>query len=92
MCRLIRRDVGPTLWVMKGEDSKSGATGLVRSCAGRRGDQFRSQTLAPGLELLEAWFAGTAYDRHRHDTYAIGLTDSGVQCFTYRGARQASMW
>jgi AraC-like DNA-binding protein len=46
---------------------------------------------AAGVELLRAWFAGEAYRRHRHDTYAIGLTDSGVQVFDYRGARRASL-
>jgi AraC-like DNA-binding protein len=44
----------------------------------------------PGLERIEAFFAGHAYDPHRHDTYAIGLTLSGVQSFDYRGARADS--
>jgi AraC-like DNA-binding protein len=39
---------------------------------------------------LRAWFAGEAYAKHRHDTYAIGLTDCGVQVFDYRGSAQAS--
>jgi AraC-like DNA-binding protein len=39
-----------------------------------------------GVQRLSAWFAGAAFARHRHDTYAIGLTDSGVQRFHYRGA------
>lgn len=43
-----------------------------------------------GVELLRAWFAGKAYEKHRHDTYAIGVTDCGVQVFDYRGAVQAS--
>jgi len=43
-----------------------------------------------GVELLRAWFPGRAYSKHRHDTYAIGLTDSGVQVFQYRGAVHAS--
>lgn len=38
-----------------------------------------------GIELLEAWFSGRAYDTHRHDTYAIAVTDVGVQSFDYRG-------
>jgi AraC-like DNA-binding protein len=42
------------------------------------------------VELLQAWFAGHGYDRHRHDTYAIGLTDVGVQAFDYRGAARIS--
>jgi len=44
------------------------------------------RTWAPGegVELLRAWFGGRAYARHRHDTYAIGLTEAGVQTFDYR--------
>ena len=38
--------------------------------------------------MLQAWFAGHGFDRHRHDTYAIGLTDVGVQAFDYRGAAE----
>jgi AraC-like DNA-binding protein len=43
-----------------------------------------------GIELLSAWFAGRAYTRHRHDTYAICVTDVGVQVFDYRGATRIS--
>jgi len=43
-----------------------------------------------GVELFSAWFAGQAYQKHRHDTYAIGVTDSGVQVFDYRGSGRAS--
>jgi AraC-like DNA-binding protein len=39
----------------------------------------------PGLERIEACFAGRGYDPHRHDTYAIGVTLDGVQSFDYRG-------
>lgn len=42
---------------------------------------------APGLGRIEAWFAGGAYDPHRHDAYAIGYTMEGVQSFDCRGAR-----
>jgi AraC-like DNA-binding protein len=42
------------------------------------------------VALLEAWFQGAAYRRHRHDTYAIGVTESGVQAFGYRGATHVS--
>ena len=35
-------------------------------------------------------FAGHAFDPHRHDTYAIGYTMSGVQSFDYRGAARDS--
>lgn len=42
---------------------------------------------APGeLERVEAFFNGSAYASHRHDTYAIGITLSGKQGFNYRGA------
>ena len=44
----------------------------------------------PGLERIEARFAAHAFDPHRHDTYAIGYTMSGVQSFDYRGAPRAS--
>jgi len=39
---------------------------------------------------MRAGFSGHAYDRHRHETYAIGVTEAGLQCFHYRGAAQAS--
>jgi AraC-like DNA-binding protein len=38
-----------------------------------------------GVELLRARFLGRAFARHRHDTYAIGVTETGVQVFDYRG-------
>lgn len=44
----------------------------------------------PGLERIEAYFAGHAYDSHRHDSYAVGITLSGIQCFDYRGAEMVS--
>ncbi|HEY7141931.1 MAG TPA: AraC family transcriptional regulator [Methylomirabilota bacterium] len=34
---------------------------------------------------MRAWFGGRAYAPHRHDTYAIGVTEAGVQAFDYRG-------
>jgi AraC-like DNA-binding protein len=40
---------------------------------------------ASGLDRIEAYFAGFAFDPHRHDTYAIGRTLLGVQSFHYRG-------
>lgn len=44
----------------------------------------------PGFERIEAFFQGHAFDPHRHDTYAIGITTYGVQTFGYRGAEQHS--
>lgn len=48
-------------------------------------------TGADGIERMEAFFQGYAYDPHRHDTYAFGLTLSGVQSFDYRGERRDSL-
>jgi len=36
------------------------------------------------LERIEAYFSGYGFDPHRHDTYAIGRTLSGVHSFNYR--------
>jgi AraC-like DNA-binding protein len=44
-----------------------------------------------GLQRLVARFRGHAYDLHRHECYAIGITDWGVQAFRYRGAGRASL-
>ncbi|MCG8693680.1 MAG: AraC family transcriptional regulator [Minwuiales bacterium] len=60
--------------------------GLERLCDGPDQGWFRSVEPARGVELFEAWFAGHAYDKHRHDTYAVGVTETGVQAFDYRGA------
>lgn len=41
----------------------------------------------PGeVERAEAFFSGSVYTSHRHDTYAIGITLSGKQRFNYRGS------
>ncbi|WP_252833603.1 AraC family transcriptional regulator [Ciceribacter sp. RN22] len=44
-----------------------------------------------GLEHIEAAFRGDGFSPHRHDTYGIGVTLSGVQTFQYRGSRRASL-
>lgn len=41
-----------------------------------------------GIERLQAHFMGQAFSPHRHDTYAIGVTLSGVQTFRYRGKQR----
>jgi len=79
---------------------RTAGTGLERSCASSgpkgpasarsRKDWFRASAPAHGIELFEAWFAGAAYGRHRHDDYTICLITAGVQAFNYRGARHAS--
>jgi AraC-like DNA-binding protein len=55
------------------------------------GDWIRSAPAQPGIERIAARFGGPAYAPHRHDTYAIGYTVSGVQCFDYRGRRADSL-
>ena len=52
---------------------------------------MRSRALGDGVQTLQAWFGGRGFDRHRHDTYAIGITDSGVQAFDYRGVAETSL-
>jgi len=44
----------------------------------------------PGIQRLRAGFFGHAYDPHRHETYAIGVTERGIQAFRYRGIDHAS--
>jgi AraC-like DNA-binding protein len=44
-----------------------------------------------GVELFQAWFSRCGFTRHRHDTYAIGVTESGVQVFDYRGRVERSL-
>lgn len=63
---------------------------LERSCGPDARDWMRIAPSGAGLERVEARFAGHAFDPHRHDTYAIGFTLQGVQCFRYRGAPQRS--
>src|SRR5688572_24174098 len=73
--------------------------GLERSCrqarrrpAGPEGrDWMREAPREPGFERIEATFSGHAFDPHRHDCYALGLTLEGVQSFNYRGARRDSV-
>lgn len=62
-------------------------SGLERSC----GDWIRIAPPEPGIERVEAYFSGHAYDPHRHDTYAIGYTLGGVQSFHYRGSAESCL-
>ncbi|WP_251977338.1 AraC family transcriptional regulator [Salinicola avicenniae] len=43
------------------------------------------------IERIEARFHGHAYSMHRHDTFAIGITLSGVQSFHYRRGHRSSL-
>lgn len=72
------------------KDSRSAGEGLERSCQAPGTGWLATSRPADGLELFSAWFAGAPYQKHRHDTYAVGVTDSGVQVFDYRGAVHTS--
>jgi AraC-like DNA-binding protein len=72
------------------KQTRSAGKGLERSCQGTVAGWIASTRPVDGVELFRAWFAGHAYQKHRHDTYAIGVTDSGVQVFDYKGSVRAS--
>jgi AraC-like DNA-binding protein len=57
---------------------------LERSCKRRR-DVIRFGANASGLERAEVYLSNCAFEPHRHDNYAIGITTAGVQTFRYRG-------
>ena len=50
-------------------------------------DHIRHGPATPGIERLEVHLARRPFAPHRHDTYAIGITLAGVQCFNFRGRR-----
>jgi AraC-like DNA-binding protein len=71
--------------------SLRGQSRLERSCGASHADWIRHAPPQAGLARFEAYFAGHAYDLHRHDTYAVGYTLGGVQSFDFRGARFDSL-
>lgn len=73
------------------EHTRSSGAGLERSRESGSGEWIRSSRPLAWLEVLRAQFAGRAFSPHRHDTYAIGLTEHGVQAFDYRGATRRSV-
>lgn len=75
---------------MVGDGSRTSGTGLERLCSEPSFGWMRSKDAGDGIEFLEAWFQGSAYQKHRHDTYAVCLTTAGVQAFDYRGAAEIS--
>lgn len=70
------------------------AIGLERSCEGSGTGprapiaDFRAGEGSEGIERIEAYIPSLGFSMHRHDTYAIGITLSGVQAFKYRGAQR----
>jgi AraC-like DNA-binding protein len=67
------------------------ATVLERSCGVLGKDWMQIAPALNGLERLKARFHGYAYDWHRHDTYAVGVTLEGVQTFDYRRTTHNSL-
>jgi AraC-like DNA-binding protein len=68
--------------------SNASSVGLERLC---RQEWMQNTQTDYGIEFLEAWFQGHAYQKHRHDTYAICLTTTGVLAVDYRGTSEVSM-
>jgi AraC-like DNA-binding protein len=64
--------------------------GLERLCVPER-NGIVSAPAYPGIERIQAQFRGAAFEPHRHDTYALGVTIRGVQTFNYRGEQRYSL-
>ncbi|SCB42535.1 AraC-type DNA-binding protein [Rhizobium multihospitium] len=65
--------------------------GLERLCVTPDANRILSAPAYPGIERIQAQFRGDAFDLHRHDTYALGVTMRGVQTFRYRGEQRYSL-
>jgi AraC-like DNA-binding protein len=63
---------------------------LERSCSARP-DSIRFGPAAHGIERAEVYLSTCAFEPHRHDTYAVGVTTAGVQTFRYRGSRRVCL-
>src|SRR5262249_52011021 len=50
-----------------------------------------SEGACGGVERLAAYFQGFSFTPHRHDVYAIGITTTGVQSFSYHGVSRYSL-
>jgi len=72
---------------MMEKHSKASGVGFERLCTQ---DWIQSTETEYGVEFFEARFQGHAYQKHRHDTYAICLTTTGVLGFDYRGTSEIS--
>ncbi|NGN43995.1 AraC family transcriptional regulator [Mesorhizobium sp. CGMCC 1.15528] len=70
--------------------STAPSQGLGRLCANEGDNRIISAPALAGIERIEARFSGNAFDMHRHDTYAIGVTLHGIQTFRYRGRTRHS--
>jgi AraC-like DNA-binding protein len=73
------------------DDGLAEAACLERLCKARSVDRLAFAPDCDGLVRLEACLAAHAYRPHRHDTYAIGITLAGVQCYHHRKSRRESL-
>lgn len=64
---------------------------IERSCEDRSTEWLREDGPVAGVARLRARLQRRAYATHRHDTYTIALTESGVQEFGYRGSVHRSL-
>lgn len=55
------------------------------------GDWIEQAPPVQGIARLRAGLKSKPYSRHRHDTYSISVTRSGVQEFDYRGSVHRSL-
>src|SRR5207244_426659 len=65
--------------------------GGLKGVRGQRSDSIRFGPSAYGIERLEVYLSTCAFEPHRHDTYAIGITTAGIQRFHYRGSRRTCL-
>lgn len=70
-----------------GRLERFGASALTRSA----GDWIEQALPVQGIARLRAGLQSQPYSRHRHDTYSISVTRSGVQEFDYRGSVHRSL-
>lgn len=68
-------------------DARGG--GLERSCG--PGEWVEASGPVDGVELFRARLRGRPFGRHRHDVYAVGVTEAGIQAFDYRGTVERSL-
>lgn len=72
---------------------RRGTAGLMQNrSVEQRARDWARYWRAPGssIEVMRAHFETHRYHRHSHDTYSFGVTESGAQTFTCRGAKRTS--
>ena len=64
---------------------------VLNDPAAARSDSIRFGPTAYGVERAEVYISTRGFEPHRHDTYGIGVTTSGVQVFRYRGSQRVCL-